>query len=108
MSGQFPRTCGCEIFAQDLPVGHMTFARRFSQYAYHTVAAGKLHHTGTDQMLGWSQRIGSAMQVAPHFVAGRDEDSYSQSHERAVLGEMERHERGTAGRRRPLSSHNPG
>ncbi len=76
MSGQFPRTCGCEIFAQDLPVGHMTFARRFSQYAYHTVAAGKLHHTGTDQMQGWSQRIGSAMQVGPHFLAGRDEDSF--------------------------------
>ena len=77
MSGQFPRTCGCEIFAQDLPTGHMTFARRFSQYAYHTVAAGKLHHTGPDQMQGWSQRIGSAMQVAPHFIEARDENSFS-------------------------------
>ncbi len=77
MSGQLPRTCGCEIFAQDLPVGHMTFARRFSQFAYHTVAAGKLHHTGTDQMQGWSQRIGSAMQVGPHFIEGRNEDSFA-------------------------------
>ena len=76
MSGQFPRTCGCEIFAQDLPTGHMTFARRFSQYAYHTVAAGKLHHTGPDQMQGWSQRIGSAMQVAPHFIEARDDASF--------------------------------
>ncbi len=77
MSGQLPRTCGCEVFAHDLPAGHMTFSRRLSQYAYHTVAAGKLHHTGPDQMQGWSQRIGSAMQVSPHFVAGRDEDTFA-------------------------------
>lgn len=77
MSGQFPRTCGCELFAHDLPAGHMTFSRRFSQFAYHTVAAGKLHHTGPDQMQGWNQRIGSAMQISPHFVAGRDEDSFA-------------------------------
>ncbi len=77
MSGQLPRTCGCELFAHDLPSGHMTFSRRLSQFAYHTVAAGKLHHTGPDQMQGWSQRIGSAMQVSPHFIAGRDEDAFA-------------------------------
>lgn len=77
MSGQFPRTCGCEVFAQDLPMGHMTFARRFSQYAYHTVASGKLHHTGIDQMQGWTQRIGSAIQMGSHFIEGRDDDSFA-------------------------------
>ncbi len=55
----------------------MTFARRFSQYAYHTAAAGKLHHTGPDQKQGWSQRIGSAMQISPHFIAGRDEAAFA-------------------------------
>lgn len=77
MSGQFPRTCGCEVFSQDLLPGYMTFARRFSQYAYHTVAAGKLHHTGPDQMQGWCQRIGSGMQVAPHFIEERDDASFA-------------------------------
>lgn len=79
MSGQFPRTCGCESFGQDLPPGHMTFARRFSQYAYHTAAAGKLHHTGTDQMQGWLQRIGSEVQMSPHFVRERDEAAFAAS-----------------------------
>ena len=107
MSGQFPRTCGCEIFAQDLPTGHMTFARRFSQYAYHTVAAGKLHHTGPDQMQGWSQRIGSAMQVAPISLK-RGRSHLFSSHERAILRQMERHERGSAGGSRPLAPYYPG
>lgn len=79
MSGQFPRTCGCESFGQDLPPGHMTFARRFSQYAYHTVAAGKLHHTGTDQLQGWLQRIGSEVQMSPQFIEDRDNASFAAS-----------------------------
>ncbi len=93
MSGQLPRTCGCELFAQDLPPGHMTFARRFSQYAYYTVAAGKLHHTGLDQMQGWSQRVGSAIQMAPHFIEERDDASFARyTRERS------------AGKRRELAS----
>ena len=79
MSGQFPRTCGCESFGQDLPPGHMTFARRFSQHAYHTVAAGKLHHTGTDQMQGWLQRIGSEVQMSPQFISERDDAAFAAS-----------------------------
>ncbi len=59
MSGQLPRTCGVEKFGQDLTPGYGTFARRFGQYFYHTVAAGNLHHTGQNQMQGWNQRLGS-------------------------------------------------
>lgn len=78
MSGQLPRTCGTESFGQDLAPGHMTFARRFAQYAYQTVAAGKLHHTGPDQMQGWKQRIGSEIRMGDHFVQDRDEESFAQ------------------------------
>ena len=28
-------------------------------------------------MQGWSQRIGSAMQVGPHYIEGGDEDSFA-------------------------------
>lgn len=86
MSGQLPRTCQTEVFSQDLAPGYMTFARRFAQHAYHTVAAGKLHHTGTDQMQGWNQRIGSEIRMGPHFIEGRDEASF-QAHGRS-LGEV--------------------
>ena len=76
MSGQFPLTCNCLRFGQDLAPGYMTFARRFAQYAYATVAAGKLHHTGTDQMQGWTQRIGSGMAMGGNFIEDRDEESF--------------------------------
>lgn len=55
MSGQLPKTNGCEGWV-DLPPGHMTFARRFSEYAYNTLCFGKLHHFGADAMQGWTQR----------------------------------------------------
>ncbi len=71
MAGQLPRTCGVERFDQDLAPGAMTFARRFAQYAYHTVVAGKLHHTGPDQMQGWNQRLGSEMHVADYWIQDR-------------------------------------
>ncbi|MCY3781503.1 MAG: sulfatase-like hydrolase/transferase [Chloroflexi bacterium] len=71
-AGQLPRTCGCEIFGEDLAPGHMTFARRLSQYGYATVAAGKLHHNGTDQMQGWTRRIGDGMSVRHDFIEGRN------------------------------------
>jgi choline-sulfatase len=69
---QLPLTCGCLQFGQDLPPNHMTFARRLAQAGYATVAAGKLHHMGTDQMQGWTQRIGSEMQISPWFIADQD------------------------------------
>lgn len=76
MSGQFPTHCNCLRFGEDLAPGYMTFARRLAQYAYETVACGKLHHTGTDQMQGWTQRIGADMRVGPQFVPGRNDDAY--------------------------------
>ncbi|MEJ7839672.1 MAG: sulfatase-like hydrolase/transferase [Thermomicrobiales bacterium] len=76
MAGQFPRTSGCRDFSKDLPPGHMTFSKRFTQFGYQTVACGKLHHTGTDQMQGWSRRMGGDMYIAPHFVEDRDEASF--------------------------------
>ena len=75
-AGQLPRTCGCEVFGEDLPPGHMTFARRLSQYGYATVACGKLHHNGTDQMQGWTRRIGDSMSVRHDFIQGRDPEAF--------------------------------
>ncbi|MBI1338558.1 MAG: sulfatase-like hydrolase/transferase [Phycisphaera sp.] len=70
MCGQLPRTCKCERFGHDLPPFSMTFAKRFSQYAYHTCCSGKLHHMGADQMQGWRQRIAPDAHVAPQAVDG--------------------------------------
>ena len=75
-AGQLPRTCGCEVFGEDLPPGHMTFARRLSQYGYATVACGKLHHNGTDQMQGWTRRIGSDMSLRHDYIEGRDPEAF--------------------------------
>ncbi len=71
-AGQLPRTCGCEVFGEDLAPGHMTFARRLSQYGYATVACGKLHHLGTDQMQGWTRRIGDSMAIRQDYIEGRN------------------------------------
>ncbi|MFH8733351.1 hypothetical protein [Streptomyces sp. NPDC017964] len=56
---------------EDLRPGHMTFARCFAQYGYQTVACGKLHHTGIDQMPGWLRRCGRGVAVDPDLVTGR-------------------------------------
>jgi choline-sulfatase len=71
MAGQLPKTCGCEGWF-DLQPNHMTWARRFAQCGYHTVACGKLHHFN-DPMQGWMQRIGGDVVVShqhlPEFEA---------------------------------------
>lgn len=77
MSGQLPKTCNCEGWI-DLAPGHMTFARRFAQYAYQTVCSGKLHHFGTDIMQGWTQRpagIGD-IHITPPFIEGKVEQEF--------------------------------
>jgi choline-sulfatase len=51
----------------------MTFAKRFAQYAYHTVVSGKLHHCGPDQMQGWTQRIAPDTEVNWQYIDGRQE-----------------------------------
>ena len=70
MAGQFPKTCRCEEYGQDLAPGAMTFARRFSQYAYNTVACGKLHHMGPDALQGWRQRIGCHDEMDARYIEG--------------------------------------
>ena len=65
MSGQLPRTTGCLQYGQDLTPGHDTFARTLARHGYATVACGKLHHFGTDQMQGWTRRIGSDTTLGP-------------------------------------------
>lgn len=71
MAGQFPRTTGCERYGEDLPPGHMTFARLLAEYGYATVACGKLHHTGPDQMQGWTARVGGDVTLDSRHLAGR-------------------------------------
>lgn len=75
-TGMLPRRLGVERMGQDLEPGAMTFARRFSQHGYQTVACGKLHHLGTDQMQGWRKRIGADMDVHTPFIEDRDEDAF--------------------------------
>lgn len=62
-TGKYPLHTGCEEFGEDLPPGARTFARTFSEAGYLTVACGKLHHRGPDQMQGWLQRIGAECAV---------------------------------------------
>ena len=76
MSGQLPMTCGCHRFGDDLPPNSMTFSRRFSQYAYTSACAGKLHHTGPDQMQGWTVRIGSDAHVSDRYIDGKVESEF--------------------------------
>lgn len=76
MSGQLPSTNGCYTFGDDLPPNHMTFARRFAQHAYHAVCSGKLHHTGPDQMQGWTSRIAPDCVVSPPHIEGRNEEAF--------------------------------
>jgi len=75
MAGQLPRHCGCEGWV-DLKPGYMTFSRLLSMYAYETVACGKLHHVGTDQMQGWTQRIGNEMKVAPTYIKDKKPEEF--------------------------------
>ncbi len=70
MSGQLPKTCGCDGSWMDLAPGYPTFSRRFSQNAYNTVCSGKLHHIGTDQMQGWTQRLAPDAKVFVKYQEG--------------------------------------
>ena len=76
MSGQLPKTCGCEGWI-DLKPGYMTFSRLFSQYAYETVACGKLHHDGVDQMQGWTQRPAGDLHIASAHISGKIDEEHA-------------------------------
>lgn len=75
MAGQLPKTCGCEGWFDLIP-GYMTFARQLTRYAYTTVACGRLHHFGKDQMQGWIKRIGSEMYIATDYIEGIVESEF--------------------------------
>ncbi len=68
MSGQLPKTCGCEGWI-DLRPNYPTFARQFSRYAYNTACSGKLHHLGPDQMQGWRHRMAPDAEISDAYVA---------------------------------------
>ncbi len=76
MAGQLPRTCECECYGDDLAPGYMTFSKRFSQYAYSTVACGKLHHMGYDQMQGWLHTRSWHENVSDRYIEGRVEEEF--------------------------------
>lgn len=79
MTGQLPKTCGCEVFGEDIAPNYETFARTFSRYSYATVCCGKLHHTGIDQMQGWTQRIGSDTSVSGAYIEGRIDEEFKKN-----------------------------
>ncbi|CAN5362971.1 sulfatase-like hydrolase/transferase [soil metagenome] len=58
-TGKYPLHINCQTFDEDIAPNSLTFARHFSDHGYYTVACGKLHHRGPDQMQGWMHRIGA-------------------------------------------------
>lgn len=65
--GKYPHQCGVMRFEDDLPPQSNTFARRFTETGYRTVASGKLHHHGMDQMQGWQVRIAGDCEIDRRF-----------------------------------------
>ncbi len=55
LAGQYPPTCGCEGWI-DLPERYATYPAQFGRYGYRTVAFGKMHLLGRDQLQGWQSR----------------------------------------------------
>ena len=67
-AGQFTTTCNCKRWFEDLPEGYLTFPRLLSQHGYTTVACGKLHHVGPDQMQGYTRRFGMEAEVVDCYI----------------------------------------
>ncbi|MEG2733541.1 MAG: sulfatase-like hydrolase/transferase [Clostridium sp.] len=63
-AGQYSNACNVKCFGEDLEPNYQTFARVLTEHNYKTVAVGKLHHHGIDQMQGWQIRIAGDMQVS--------------------------------------------
>lgn len=102
MAGQLPSMSGCRVFKDDLQPGAMTFARRFAQYAYQTVACGKLHHTGIDQMQGWMRRIGGDVAVSSAYIEDRVDEEFAR-HERPIGRVKWSNRRNSARGHRPIA-----
>jgi choline-sulfatase len=62
-TGKYPLHIDCQHFGEDLAPDSLTFARWFADHGYYTVACGKLHHRGPDQMQGWMHRFGGECAV---------------------------------------------
>lgn len=73
-AGKLPKNAGCMSYGDDIPPNSMTFARVFSQHAYHTVVCGKLHHDGPDQNQGWNYRIGLDNPISNKYIEGLIEE----------------------------------
>ena len=58
LTGLYPRHCGCIGFETVLPSDVLTIPHHLRHYGYYAACAGKMHFRGTDQMHGWSERIG--------------------------------------------------
>ena len=65
--GEYASQCGCIAYGQDLPPQSRTFARLFTETGYTTIASGKLHHQGMDQMQGWQIRVAGDCNIERHF-----------------------------------------
>lgn len=78
MSGQYPSTFQCSECGFELPPGHLTYARRFAQYAYGTVNAGKIRHRGDDKTQGWDTLIGWNDMGSPISSAEKDPTAYTE------------------------------
>ncbi len=73
-TGKYPLHINCQTFDEDIAPNSLTFARHFSDHGYYTVACGKLHHRGPDQMQGWMHRIGAETAVRwPEKFADRSQ-----------------------------------
>jgi choline-sulfatase len=81
-AGARPSTIDVHQYGEDLDPGHLTFARQFARHGYMTVAAGKLHHAGWDQMQGWRKRLAGDLAVYDRHVEGeaaRDDEDWKWS-----------------------------
>lgn len=72
-AGQYTTTCKAVGWGDDLPAGYLTFPRLLSQHGYETVACGKLHHMGPDQMQGYKRRYGMETRVDDSYIPNIDE-----------------------------------
>lgn len=73
-AGQYAKHCRVEHFGEDLKPEYLTLPRVFGHHGYKTVAAGKLHHVGMDQMQGWQIRLAGDTQVSNHYYGSPKSD----------------------------------
>ncbi len=82
MSGQYPNSFQCPEHGFELPPQYMTYARRFAQYSYGTVNAGKIRHRGEDKTQGWDTLIGWNDMGAPIASDEKNPAAYAEYEQR--------------------------